>query len=146
MYQGAVGRGAHVDGSRIPSEPRSSGSGVIVVSPRERRHGLLRGLEGRWRIEELGSTTLKVLRVAEGGADAYVSAGSKGVWDVCAAHAIAGETGTVLVQANGLPISYRTAGDRVHGLLALSASALHAAPDLLERLRQGFSLPRKEQD
>jgi myo-inositol-1(or 4)-monophosphatase len=137
LYHAVRGGGAFRDGVPIRAGTGGAGAPVLVVSLGERAEGGLERFDAGFRITEVGSTTLKITRVAEGRADAYVSLGTKGVWDVCAAEVIAREAGAVVLDGEGRPLRYQDPAGRITGLVAVDRSLLHLVPDLV--LRRGGS-------
>jgi myo-inositol-1(or 4)-monophosphatase len=92
MFSAVEGGGAICDGepirvSDVEAEPR------IVASRWEMKRGEFDAFEGGWSVEPLGSTAYKMCRVAQGGAEAFVSRGPKAEWDVAAAVVIVQEAG-----------------------------------------------------
>lgn len=136
MFSAAEGGGAFCDGTPI----RVSGVGVdekprIVASRWEMKRGELDAFATDWRVEPLGSTAYKMCRVAQGGAEAFVSRGPKAEWDICAAGIIVEEAGGRVTKLDGTPAEYNrpepqwrgiaASNGRVHdALLRVSASAV----------------------
>lgn len=91
----------------------------LVVSWAELHAGRLGNLTPGWKISTLGSTSLKMTRVAEGGADAYVSVGPKEVWDLCAGIVIAHAAGATVTTLSGEPLPALDRPGRVDGLIVV---------------------------
>jgi myo-inositol-1(or 4)-monophosphatase len=134
LYHAVQGEGAFRDGLPIHAGTGGAGAPVLVVSLGERAEGGLDRFVDGFRVTEVGSTTLKIARVAEGRADAYVSVGMKGVWDVCAAEVIAAEAGAVVLDGEGRPLRYEDPAGTIAGLIAVDRSLLRLVPDLVLRL------------
>ena len=102
MFYATEGGGAFRDETPI----RVSGVGPdaaprIVASRWEMKRGELDAYHAAWRVEPLGSTAYKMCRVAEGGAEAFVSRGPKAEWDVAAAVVIVREAGGRATRLDG---------------------------------------------
>ncbi len=109
------------------ADPRRA---VMVVSRSHRSKSVSRVAEqlGVSREEPLGSVGLKVVRIAEGTADLYVSlSASTSEWDACGPEAILRAAGGLMTDALGEPLRYNKESPKTpRGLLA-SNGALHAA-------------------
>jgi myo-inositol-1(or 4)-monophosphatase len=102
MFSAVEGGGAFCDGAPI----HVSGAGPaesprIVASRWEMRRGEFDAFAEGWRVEPLGSTAYKMCRVAQGGAEAFVSRGPKAEWDVAAAVVIVREAGGRATRLDG---------------------------------------------
>jgi myo-inositol-1(or 4)-monophosphatase len=76
------------------------------------------GEAGRWRIEPVGSTAYKLVRIAAGAGDIFLSRGPKSEWDLCAGALIVEEAGGRATDLRGEPLHYNRPDPRVHGILA----------------------------
>jgi myo-inositol-1(or 4)-monophosphatase len=133
MFSAAEGGGAFCDGARIRvSDVGPAESPRIVASRWEMKRGEFDAFAADWRVEPLGSTAYKMCRVAQGGAEAFVSRGPKAEWDVAAAVVIVQEAGGRATKLDGAPAEFNqpepqwrgiaASNGRVHGeLLRLSA-------------------------
>ncbi|HEY6561138.1 MAG TPA: 3'(2'),5'-bisphosphate nucleotidase CysQ [Polyangiaceae bacterium] len=140
-WAGEVGAGAFVvdaGGNRQPIHASNVAelSDARVVASRSHRSELLeRALQflGARELVTLGSAGLKGARVADGGAEAYISPVSAGKrWDACASDALITAAGGRFTDEFGEPIDYRAASlinDR-----GVVASNGHVHDALLARL------------
>lgn len=101
------------------------------------------GEPGRWRIEPVGSTAYKLVRVAAGAGDVFLSRGPKSEWDICAGALIVAEAGGVATDLRGGPLSYNRPDPRVYGLLA-SNGVVHK--ELLDFIRDLPPPPRLQRE
>jgi myo-inositol-1(or 4)-monophosphatase len=76
------------------------------------------GEAGRWRIEPVGSTAYKLVRVAAGTGDIFLSRGPKSEWDICAGALIVEDAGGRATDLRGDIFHYNRPDPRVHGILA----------------------------
>ena len=129
LHHAVAGGGAFRDG-----QPLRVSSGRVGVPPRivasrwEMRRGEFDAFQAGWRVEPLGSTAYKMCRVAEGGAEAFVSRGPKAEWDVCAAALIVAEAGGTVTRLDGQPLRFNQPEPHWLGVAASNGS-VHA--DLL---------------
>lgn len=117
MYHASRGAGAYRDGERILSRSYPDGRPILVASVEEMRRGELAAALGECEPTTLGSTALKIARVADGGADLYLSTRPKGLWDVCAGWVVATEAGAVVTTLAGEPIDFSNFTTPVPGLI-----------------------------
>ena len=122
VFHAAEGAGAYRDGVPL----RVSGVGVdarprIVASRWEMKRGELDPFHAAWAVSPLGSTAYKMTRVAEGGAEAFVSRGPKAEWDVCAPAVIVAEAGGRVTTLDGAPIRYNQPDPHWRGLAVTNA-------------------------
>ncbi|MBN1962315.1 MAG: 3'(2'),5'-bisphosphate nucleotidase CysQ [Deltaproteobacteria bacterium] len=100
----------------------------IMVSRSHRSQSVSRVIKtlGITKIEPHGSVGLKVVRIAEGSADVYLSLSNKTQeWDACASEAIITAAGGCMTDALGKPLLYnKTVPNTPHGMLATN-SLLH---------------------
>jgi myo-inositol-1(or 4)-monophosphatase len=102
MFHALDGGGAFCDGAPIRvSDVGLEGEPRIVASRWEMKRGEFDAFQGAWRVEPLGSTAYKMCRVAQGGAEAFVSRGPKAEWDVAAAVVIVREAGGMVSRLDG---------------------------------------------
>jgi myo-inositol-1(or 4)-monophosphatase len=128
LYTGIAGHGAWRNGVPIRSSTRSELSGArLVVSRSEcEREGLGETVERMGLKEAIraGSAALKMARVAEGQAEAYVTLTPKNAWDFCAGEAILSEAGGRITDAFGETFAHNRAQVRIPDLVA-SNGAIH---------------------
>jgi myo-inositol-1(or 4)-monophosphatase len=126
-YHAVRGEGAFRDGERI----RVSTAAADAVSPSlaasraEMRRGDLEGIDARWRLTPLGSTTYKMMYVADGRADAFLSRGPKSEWDLCAAALVVAEAGGRVTDTSGAALRFNQPQPATAGVV-VSNGALHA--------------------
>jgi myo-inositol-1(or 4)-monophosphatase len=134
LFWAVRGGGAHRDrdgagGERLhlPAPP----SGVarsFLASRSEIRRGEFDPFAAR-EVRPLGSTAYKLVAVAAGMGDAFVSRGPKSEWDVAAGALILEEAGGTVTDTRGRRLRFNRPDPYVHGVVATHA-ALH--DDLLE--------------
>ncbi|HEX6910036.1 MAG TPA: 3'(2'),5'-bisphosphate nucleotidase CysQ [Longimicrobium sp.] len=119
VFSAAAGGGAFCDGMPIRvSAAGPAQSPRIVASRWEMKRGELDAFAADWRVEPLGSTAYKMCRVAQGGAEAFVSRGPKAEWDVCAAGIIVQEAGGRVTRLDGSPAEYNRPEPQWRGIAA----------------------------
>ncbi|HLM68492.1 MAG TPA: inositol monophosphatase family protein, partial [Longimicrobium sp.] len=89
----------------------------IVASRWEMKRGEFAAF-AEWRVEPLGSTAYKMCRVAQGGAEAFVSRGPKAEWDVAAAVVIVQEAGGRATKLDGTPAEFNQPEPQWRGIAA----------------------------
>ena len=92
----------------------------LVVSWGEIERYRMAGLANEWRLVTVGSTALKLMEVAKGAAEAYVSSAPKKIWDVCAAGFIAQTAGATVRDLSGRSLNYSTESADVAGTIAVA--------------------------
>jgi len=118
VFSAVEGGGAFRDGAPIHVSSVSRGESPRVVASRwEMRRGEFEAF-AEWRVEPLGSTAYKMCRVAEGGAEAFVSRGPKAEWDVCAAVVIVREAGGRVTRLDGSAPAFNQAEPQWRGIAA----------------------------
>lgn len=129
LYHAVAGRGAFRDGEplRMPEE-RAPRRKVLIASRSDLRRGEFAPFAEEWEMAPLGSTTYKMVAVAEGRADAYVSRWGKGEWDVCAAELVVREAGGRVTDAAGEEFRYNRPDPSVCGVIA-------ARPEVFAEIR-----------
>lgn len=127
MFSAVAGRGSTCNGRTIRVRPSAVHDPLrMVVSRSELRRGDFAFLGGGWTLLPVGSTTYKMMKVADGSADAFLSRGSKSEWDVCAAALIVAEAGGRVSDASGAPMRYNRPVPSLAGVVAGTAAA-HAS-------------------
>lgn len=116
------GTGLHVRGTRTPR--------ALVASRSEVREGEFAEF-GDFEIHQTGSTAYKLVKVAAGEAEVFLSRGPKSEWDVCAGALIVDEAGGCTTDLRGRELRYNQPDTRVYGILATN-SALHS--ELIDRV------------
>jgi 3'-phosphoadenosine 5'-phosphosulfate (PAPS) 3'-phosphatase len=118
LYHGIAGRGSFRNNQRIRALAFDRKRVTLVASVGEIARGLLDNLDPAWIVQELGSTALKMMRVAEGGADLYVSRSPKGIWDLAAAAVIVHAAGASVRSLDGRLLDF-DALDSLAGLIVI---------------------------
>lgn len=119
VFSAVQGGGAFRDGEPIRvSAVDADGEPRIVASRWEMKRGELDAFHGAWSVEPLGSTAYKMCRVAEGGAEAFVSRGPKAEWDVAAAVVIVQEAGGRATRLDGTAPEFNQAEPHWRGIAA----------------------------
>lgn len=116
------GEPIHVSDAAIPGNLR------IAASRWEMKRGEFEAFADGWRVEPLGSTAYKMCRVAEGGAEAFVSRGPKAEWDVAAAVVIVREAGGRATRLDGAEPRFNQPEPQWQGI---AASNGHVHDELL---------------
>ena len=81
---------------------------------------LLERLENQWQVEGLGSTALKLARIAAGRGDGFVSRGPKSEWDVCAGTLILELAGGRTTDTRGRSFRFNRRRTERRGVVAAS--------------------------
>lgn len=97
------------------------------------------GARADWSIRPIGSTALKLARLAAAAGDVFLSRGPKSEWDVCAGALLVEEAGGRVTDLKGEALRYNRPDPYVHGILAAN-TRLHGAA--LEQVRQLPPPPR----
>lgn len=126
LFHAVRGRGAFRDGTPIRAAAPAPGERPVLFASRsDVRRGEFDALRESWRVEPLGSTAYKLVKVADGSGHAYLSRGPKSEWDVCAASLIVGEAGGQVTDLHGVVRRYNQPAPFLQGVIAAEA-ALHA--------------------
>ncbi len=135
LFEALRGGGAFLGGSRIHArDPGGLAGARIGISSTERhREALAAALPGAVPTA-IGSLAYKLVLIAAGSLDGYVSRRRSHDWDIAAAELILAEAGAVLTDAAGDPIGYAQPLPVRQGLIA-AAPTLHR--ELLARLSAG---------
>jgi myo-inositol-1(or 4)-monophosphatase len=122
------GGGAFRSGRRIAvARPRGDAAPAVVLSPTDHAAAGVPALPARWRTRPVGSTAWKMVAVATGEADAYVSHDPKAEWDLCAPALLVEEAGGCVTDGHGRGLRYNRRDPSVEGVLA-------SRPGLMEEL------------
>jgi myo-inositol-1(or 4)-monophosphatase len=131
MFAAQRGRGAwRVGGATLNVDAARSPEREMVASRNEIKKGELEPFDD-FTITETGSTAYKLVKVATGEAQAFVSRGPKSEWDVCAGVLIVEEAGGRATDLKGRVIRYNQPETGVFGILATNG-VLHG--EMVERL------------
>lgn len=131
LYAARRGGGAwRVGGERLAVQ-HSPGARALVASRSEIRRGELQPFEHGFQITGTGSTAYKMMKVATGEAQVFVSRGPKSEWDVCAGTLIVEEAGGRATDLRGRDIRYNQRRTDIYGVLATNG-VLHG--EMVEQL------------
>jgi myo-inositol-1(or 4)-monophosphatase len=129
------GGGTWRDGARLHvSAAADLGAAELVLSRHEHERGMLRRWDGRLRYRPVGSIAYKMALVAEGRADATMTAHPRYEWDVAAGILLVREAGGRVTDAAGVDLGFNGPDLVVPGIVA-SNGLLH--PALLDVMRDG---------
>ncbi len=118
LYHASLGGGAFRDGEPVRVSASPAGLPVALASRSEIRRGEFHELREEWEVRPYGSTTCKMVRVADGSAHLFLSRGPKSEWDVCAADLVVREAGGGVTDAEGRELRYNRPEPFVRGVLA----------------------------
>jgi myo-inositol-1(or 4)-monophosphatase len=138
LFAARRGGGAWRVGGGSLNVQRAPAARSLVASRSEIRRGELQPFEGSFEVTGTGSTAYKMMKVAAGGAQVFVSRGPKSEWDVCAGALIVEEAGGRVTDLKGREIRYNQTNTDVYGILVTNG-LLHA-----ELLDQVAALPPGE--
>ena len=133
MYAARRGAGAWRVGGETLNVQRAASARALVASRSEIGKGELRPFESSFAITGTGSTAYKMMKVATGEAQVFVSRGPKSEWDVCAGTLIVEEAGGRATDLKGRDILYNQTRTKVYGILATNG-VLHS--ELLDRVAE----------
>ncbi len=127
LYHATRGGGAFRNRQpiRVSRGGNAGQGGLILASRSELRRGEFASLAARWRIRTLGSTAYKMVRIAEGDGDAYLSRHLKSEWDVAAAALVVLEAGGAVTDLDGGELRFNRSDPMIRGILATNG-LLHA--------------------
>lgn len=128
LYHAVEGGGAFLNGApvRVSTTDEAAEARTIFASRWEMGRGELDHFVAPWRVLPMGSTAYKMVKVADGTADVFISAGPKAEWDVAAAAVIVAEAGGRVTGPTGEPFRYNQPDPAWRGVVA-SNGLLHAA-------------------
>jgi myo-inositol-1(or 4)-monophosphatase len=118
MYHALAGGGAFRNGDPIRVSVTSALPGSMFASRSEIRRGEFASFQTGWTVQPLGSTAYKMVRVADGSGDVFLSRGPKSEWDVCGAALIVAEAGGQVSDAAGAALHFNRADPHLSGVLA----------------------------
>jgi myo-inositol-1(or 4)-monophosphatase len=125
LFQAVAGGGAFLGGEPIAASAAVDLAGArIGLSSTEKRRPELAASLPRAEVVAIGSLAYKLVLVAAGRLDGYVSLRRSQDWDLAAADLILREAGAILTEARGAPIAYDQPEPVRRGLCA-APSALH---------------------
>jgi myo-inositol-1(or 4)-monophosphatase len=118
LYHASLGGGAFRNGAPIRVSASPAALPVALASRSEIRRGEFAELREEWEVRPYGSTTCKMVKVADGSAHLFLSRGPKSEWDVCAADLVVREAGGGVTDAGGRELRYNRPEPFVRGVLA----------------------------
>jgi myo-inositol-1(or 4)-monophosphatase len=135
-YHAAAGLGAFRNGRRIrvAGSPRGCAGPTMLASRDELARGTAPLAGPGWRVRGLGSTAYKMVRVADGSAQAYASRALRYEWDVCGAALVLAEAGGQARQYDGAELSFNRRDPVVRGMVALGGLTGAEREELLASL------------
>lgn len=126
LFHAVVGGGAFLGGQRIAAEAPAGLAGArIGISSTERHRAALAAALPEAEPTTIGSLAYKLVLIAAGQLDGYVSRRRAHDWDIAAADLILAEAGAMLTDAAGREIVYGQLETWRQGLIA-AAPRLHA--------------------
>jgi myo-inositol-1(or 4)-monophosphatase len=131
MFVGVRGEGARLLNGKSLRVRRDAPSRALIASRSEIKGGELEPFAANFEILPTGSTAYKLVKVAAGEAEAFVSRGPKSEWDVCAGVLIVEEAGGRATDLKGREIIYNQRHTDIYGIVATN-SALHS--ELIDRI------------
>lgn len=120
LYHALAGGGAFRNGEpiRVSARGAEAGPRVVLASRSEIGRGELDRFGAEWTVQPLGSTAYKMARVADGRAEAFLSHGPKGEWDLCGAEVVLREAGGRLTDLSGRELAYNRPEPTLRGVVA----------------------------
>ncbi|HYH78872.1 MAG TPA: 3'(2'),5'-bisphosphate nucleotidase CysQ [Longimicrobium sp.] len=128
LYHAVEGGGAFLNGApiHVSATDEAAEARTIYASRWEMGRGELAHFAAPWQVMPMGSTAYKMVKVADGTADVFISAGPKNEWDVAGAAVIVTEAGGRVTGPTGEPFRYNQPDPAWRGVIA-SNGLLHAA-------------------
>ena len=123
-YYACIGSGAFRNGEPVEASPVPGADRILAASYSEADRGRILEVP-HGEVLLVGSTVLKMMRVAEGRAHLYVSTTPKGIWDVCAGTIIVAEAGGQTTDLNGRP-PFPIGAVPLHGLIVTGRNGANA--------------------
>jgi myo-inositol-1(or 4)-monophosphatase len=122
LYEAARGRGARRNGApiRVAGVEGSEGKPVLLASRWEIEAGVLAGYMEGWRVQAMGSTAYRMVKVADGSGHAFLSPARKNEWDVCGAALVVSEAGGRVSRGDGGALRFNQPDPVVLGIAAWS--------------------------
>ena len=120
LYHAVRGGGAYRSGQLIcvAGEVPAGEEPVMVASRWEIERGVHAAFAVHWRLNPLGSTAYRMLKVADGSAHAFTSPSWKHEWDVCGATLIVEEAGGRVSSGDGNALRFNRPLPRFEGIRA----------------------------
>jgi myo-inositol-1(or 4)-monophosphatase len=133
MFAARRGAGAWRVGGAALNVERAANARALVASRSEIRKGELAPFASAFAISGTGSTAYKMMKVAAGDAQVFVSRGPKSEWDVCAGVLIVEEAGGRATDLKGREIRFNQKRTDIYGILTTNG-LLHS--ELLDRVAE----------
>ncbi len=105
-------------------DPDPGRTPTLLVSRSELRRGEFEPFAGEWRLRQVGSTAYKLMGVAAGFGDAFLSRGPKSEWDVAGGALVVEEAGGVVTDIRGRRLGFNQPRPEHEGIVA-STPGLH---------------------
>ena len=127
LYHAVAGAGAFLNGApiRVSATDETVEVRTVGASRWEIGRGEFDRFTAPWRVVPLGSTAWKMVKVADGTVDVFVSAGPKNEWDVAGAAVIVTEAGGRVSNLSGAELRYNQPNPAWRGVVT-SNGRLHA--------------------
>jgi myo-inositol-1(or 4)-monophosphatase len=126
MFEARRGEGAFLNGEPMKASARTDLAGAsIVCSQGENRRRHFEAMLPHTKVTTIGSLAYKLVLVAAGRYDGYISWRRTHDWDIAAAALLLEESGALLTEASGAPIRLNRDVPRHDGILA-APPELHA--------------------
>ena len=134
LFHAVRGRGAWRNSEPIHTRGAHRERPTLLASRSEIGRGELEPFRSSYEVVPLGSTAYKMMRVAAGEADVFLSRGPKSEWDLCAAVVIVNEAGGRVTDSEGQTLNFNRPDPAVRGTIAASAAAYEELWDHLAQL------------
>jgi len=144
MYFAVQGCGAFRmigDGApeRISCSTVSTLEEVTIVKSRESKSEFIEDLCSNAAIIKsiyFGSLTLRVMQVASGAGDLYISNGNSSLWDICAAQCVMTEAGGVIRYFDSTGVSYSGTSTKCKGPIVATSTGIFKHTALLDLITE----------
>ncbi|MCM8564551.1 inositol monophosphatase family protein [Thauera linaloolentis] len=126
FYIGLAGRGAFLNGIRIPARMENELHNPVIVDNTPEPHGIVEELMRRIPLQyrESGSLGLKCCMISNREADLFVKDVLVRDWDLAPAFVILNEIGGVLLQRDGSPYLFEGSWEKTQGFIAAATPSL----------------------
>jgi myo-inositol-1(or 4)-monophosphatase len=138
LYHAVLGGGAFRNGEPIRVAGTAEGAEVrtMLASRSEIGRGDFARYADGWRVEAMGSTAYRMVKVADGTGDASISRRPKHEWDLCGADVVLTEAGGRATGLDGERPRYNQPRPTVRGIVATNGR-LHDAVLAMARADRG---------
>ena len=128
LYTAVVGGGAYRNGVpiRVAGTADDAEVRTMLASRDEIHRGDFAHYADGWRVEAMGSTAYRMVKVADGTGDVFVSRRPKHEWDLCGADVVLTEAGGRATDLDGRAPRYNQPRPTIRGIVATNGR-LHDA-------------------